>query len=117
MTTTAWFIFYVFGIYVFLLFGHVMYVAIMAVKRIEKDLHPFARWNYRLLVLPVGLVWDAMMNLLVCLALWWKPRDWLLTGTLQRIRYETPAGSKREAVAAWICNHLLNQFDPSGKHC
>lgn len=23
----------------------------------------------------------------------------------------------REAVAAWVCAHLLNQFDPKGRHC
>jgi len=105
------------GAYLFLVFGWVLYVAIMGLARERKRLHWFAKANAYCLILPVGYVWDAIMNLMVCAVLMRWPRDWLLTGTLQRLRYTEPAGSWREAVAAWICEHLLNQFDASGKHC
>ena len=102
------------GLYLFFLFGHVLYVAIMAVKRIEASLHPVARWNYRLLVLPGGLVWDMGMNLIVCIAFRRLPRDWLLTGTLKRALIGE--NNWRGDVAAWMCDHLLNQFS-KGRHC
>jgi hypothetical protein len=103
--------------YLFLVFGWVLYIAIMGLARVRDQLHPFAKLNAYGIILPVGYAWDAVMNLLVCLAFWRLPRDWVLTGTLQRIRNTEPSGSWRELAAAWICERLLNQFDAKGKHC
>lgn len=103
------------AVYLFLLAGWLLYIAIMRLKERRDQLHPFAKANAYLALVLFGYPWDAVMNLLVCLAFLRVPRDWLLTGTLKRA-LATEVGW-REATAAWICTHLLNQFDPSGKHC
>jgi hypothetical protein len=95
----------------------VLYLAIMNIARVRDQLHPVAKFHAYCIILPVGYIADAMLNLLVCAIFLRPPRDWLLTGTLQRIRFTEPVNSWRETVAAWICTHLLNQFDPKGKHC
>jgi hypothetical protein len=43
------------------------------------------------------------------------PRDWTLTGRLKR--YIAGPEGWREKVAIWMCSHLLNAFDPDGRHC
>lgn len=95
----------------------VLYLAIMQLAEHRRALHPVAKFHAYCVILPVGYVFDAALNLLACALFLRLPRDWLLTGTLQRIRYTEPAGSWREAVACWVCEHLLNQFDPKGRHC
>lgn len=102
-------------VYLFLVFGWVLYLAIMNLARVRQDLHWFAKLNAYGLVLPVGYVWDLAMNLLVCAVFLRLPRDWLLTGTLKRTIINE--NNWRERVASWICAHLLNQFDPKGRHC
>lgn len=93
------------------------YIAIMGMKRVEDLLHPYVRAFGRFFLLPIGLLLDLAVNLEVCAAFLRLPRDWLLTGTLKRIQNTEPSGSWRETVAVWLCVHLLNQFDPKGKHC
>jgi hypothetical protein len=111
MTALGW----VIAVYLFFVFGHVLYIAIMGLARQRALLHPFVRFNAYVIILPVGYAWDAVMNLLVCLMFWRLPRDWLLTGTLKRaINTEN---NWRCEVAAWICDVCLNQFDPKGRHC
>jgi len=95
----------------------VLYLAIMNIAAHRQQLHPFARFNAYLIVLPIGYLADAALNLIACVIFQRLPRDWLLTGTLKRIRNTEPSGSWREQLAAWICTHLLNQFDPKGTHC
>lgn len=104
-------------IYIFLVFGWVLYLAIMGLARERHRLHPFAKFNAYCIVLPVGYLWDAVMNLIVCAVMLRFPRDWLLTGTLKRLQNTEPADSWREIAASWMCEHLLNQFDPKGGHC
>ena len=95
----------------------VLYLAIMNIAAHRQQLHPFAKFNAYLIVLPIGYMADAALNLIACVIFQRLPRDWLLTGTLKRIRNTEPSGSWREQLAAWICTHLLNQFDPKGTHC
>jgi hypothetical protein len=93
----------------------VMYLAIMKLAEHKDSLHPFAKFNAYLLLFVVGYPLDALLNLLVCAVFLRIPRDWLLTGTLKRT-IATDDGW-RCATSAWICEHLLNQFDPKGRHC
>jgi hypothetical protein len=51
---------------------------------------------------------------LFSLLLWDIPREPLLTGKLQRLK---AAGGWRGRRAESICMHMLNPFDPTGKHC
>ena len=41
--------------------------------------------------------------------------DWLVTARLQR--YVAEGKGWRFTVANWVCNNLLDVFDPSGEHC
>lgn len=93
----------------------VLYLAIMNLAEHRDRLHPVAKFHAYFVILPVGYVVDALLNLLVCAIFLRLPRDWLLTGTLKHT-IATDDGW-RCATAAWICEHLLNQFDPKGKHC
>ena len=103
------------GVYLIALFTWVLYIAIMGLKANRHRLHWFAKMNAYAFVLPVGLLFDAILNLLVCAAFLRVPRDWLLTGTLKRV-INTDSGI-RERVAAWQCTHMLDQFDPKNDHC
>jgi hypothetical protein len=41
--------------------------------------------------------------------------DWLVTARLQR--YVAQGSGWRFTIANWVCNNLLDVFDPSGDHC
>ena len=64
----------------------------------------------------VGYLMDVVANQtdasLVYLA---PPRELLVTSRLQR--YVAQERGWRFRIANWICNHLLDVFDPSGDHC
>lgn len=107
---------YALGVYIALVFAWVLYIAIMGLARVRHDLHIVAKLNAYLLILPVGYVVDFILNIGFCLLVFHRiPRDWLLTGTLKRVKATDTTW--RYDAAAWICTHLLNQFDPKGKHC
>jgi len=99
----------------FILGTWVLYLAVMnlAGNRAEMS-RPVKLLAYGV-ILPIGYVCDAVLNLHFCLAVQRLPRDWLLTGTLKRT-IATESGW-REAFAAWVCLHLLDPFDPKGRHC
>lgn len=44
-----------------------------------------------------------------------RPREFLVTSRLER--YVAQEQGWRFTIADWICNHLLDVFDPSGNHC
>ena len=93
----------------------ILYLAIMNLAEHRDRLHPVAKFHAYFVILPVGYVVDALLNLMVCAIFLRIPRDWLLTGTLKRTINNNDGW--RCATAAWICEHLLNQFDPKGRHC
>lgn len=62
----------------------------------------------------LGVLLDALINLLFSLLLVDLPREWLLTGKLKRLK---AAGGWRGKVAAWVCSDCLNPFDTTGEHC
>lgn len=93
------------------------YLAVMHLKPHRDALHPIAR-AHAYALLGVGLVLDFVLNVLIGSILFAKPpQDWLLTGRLQRYIRDPGEKAWRRALAAWICRHLLDQFDPSGNHC
>ena len=106
---------YILGSYAFVVLCWVLYIAIMSLAQRFESLHPVAKFHAYCIILPVGYAFDFVLNLAVCAAFLRRPRDWLLTGTLKRT-INTDDGLRSKA-AAWICTHLLNAFDPKGKHC
>jgi hypothetical protein len=98
--------------YILTLVSWLFYVALMNLKRVRNDLHPFAKFNTYLL-LGVGFPLDVVLNAVVGSMLFLEsPKEWLLTSRLQRHKRQ---GGWRGDVSRWMCEHLLNQFD-SG-HC
>lgn len=66
-------------------------------------------------ILFIGLAFDVMFN-----AVWGSllflepPREWLFTDRVSRWNDDE---KWRGAVARWICDELLDPFDPRGQHC
>jgi hypothetical protein len=95
----------------------IFYLAVMALKR--------ARDNQQLTlaskilgypVLFIGYVLDTFVNVFVISFIFLEiPKETLVTTRLQRWCCSTP--SWRQRLAKWLCENLLDQFDPSGKHC
>ena len=64
----------------------------------------------------LGLVVDVTMNATVAVVVFCDtPREWLVTTRL--IRYVKSGHGWRFMIANWVCNNLLDVFDPSGNHC
>lgn len=102
------------GGYVLFLATWLFYLAVMNLADKRAEMHWFAKLNAYIL-LAIGYPLDILLNGVTCLIFWRVPKDVTLTYTLKRIQ-NTETGW-RETVAAWVCAHLLNPFDPKGKHC
>lgn len=97
----------------------VFYLAVMHLKR-ARDNGTLSRAALYLgyPVLLIGYALDVFVQVVVASVVFIDiPRDWTLTGRLKRYINTEPAGSWREQVAIWFCAHLLNAFDPDGRHC
>lgn len=68
-----------------------------------------------IVVLVLGYLLDAALNLAATLVFWRLPRDALLTGRL--IRYKREGVGWRCRLAVLVCEQLLDPLDPSGCHC
>ena len=95
----------------------IFYVAVMHLKRARDNgtlSRPALYLGYP--VLMAGYVLDVFVQVVVASVLFIDPpRDWTLTGRLKR--YIAGPEGWREKVAVWMCSHLLNAFDPDGRHC
>ncbi len=66
-------------------------------------------------VMVVTILLDVALNLVVGTILFLdRPREATLSQRLSRLCKE---GGWRGRLSCWICTNLLDQFDPSGKHC
>lgn len=116
-----------------------MYVLVMGIYRahLAKRLGPVT-FCLSLPFVAVGLAMDLLAQFtLATLIFWQRPYlafahraftvrgrsfvlrlpsgDWLVTARLQR--YVAEGEGWRFTVANWVCNNLLDVFDPSGEHC
>jgi hypothetical protein len=67
-------------------------------------------------VVAFGYIMDAVVNLAVASFLFFDPpRELLLTSRLNR--YMREATDWRFIMAKYICDNLLDMFDPNGQHC
>lgn len=67
--------------------------------------------------LAIGYAVDVLANLTVAVVVFAElPREWLVTDRLQR-HIAKPRPDWRTRLAAWVCDHLLDVFDPRGEHC
>lgn len=93
-----------------------LYLAVMNLKAHLHELGPVAKAHGYMLV-AVAVAFDVLVNVTIGTLIFLdRPREWLLTARLKRY-VGAERATWRTALAKWICHHLLNQFDPSGKHC
>lgn len=94
-----------------------LYVLVMGLYRahLQKRLTR-ATYVLGLPFLLIGGVVDVFMNLTVASIVFADPpRQWLVTTRL--ITYVECESGWRFKLANWVCNNLLDVFDPSGNHC
>ncbi len=94
-----------------------MYVLVMGIYRahLAKRLTPVTL-AMSLPFVALGYVMDVLANVTVASVVFVElPREVLVTDRLKR---HMQAGSGwRFTIANWVCNNLLDVFDPSGNHC
>jgi hypothetical protein len=94
-----------------------LYIMAMGLQPHLKTMHPIAKVHGCALFL-LAAVFDVVVNWTVASALFLQlPQELMLTARLKRYHAPAYAGSWRAYLAEWICEHLLDQFDPRGKHC
>lgn len=106
------------GILVIVLLPYItwlVYLSVMALKRARDDgkLSPFATaLGYPALMF--GYAIDFATNVVICTPLLLEmPRETTVTARLSRHKRD---GGWRGKVAAWVGDHLLDPFDPDGRH-
>lgn len=108
---------YAAGAYALAVVTWIFYLAVMALIPHRHSLRPIAKAHAYLLV-AVGLVLDVALNVIVGSVLFVEPphpKRLLLTS---RLSYHTTRDHGwRTRLALWVCSHLLDQFDPKGRHC
>lgn len=94
-----------------------VYVLIMGLYRAH--LQKRLSWTAYALGAPfllIGLALDFAVNMTLATVIFLDiPREALVTTRL--IRYVASGSGWRFNVANWVCNKLLDVFDPSGEHC
>lgn len=96
----------------------IFYLAIMNLSRADQahQLRPVAL-ALGIPVLVVGYTMDALINVLVLTVLMLElPRELTVSERLGR-HLRSLSGGWRYRVSRWVCVELLDQFDPTGKHC
>lgn len=64
----------------------------------------------------VGILMDVVANVFIATLVFAElPREWLVTTRLTR--YVRTKEGWRYRVSAWVCDALLDLFDPTGNHC
>ncbi len=64
----------------------------------------------------IGAVVDVLANITIASIVFMEPpKEWLVTTRLQR--YMTYRRGYRKTLALYICDHILDPFDPRGNHC
>ena len=65
----------------------------------------------------LGLAFDFIANIFIATIIFLDlPREYLVTARLKRYIKDDPE-EWRGKFSNWICNNLLDVFDPSGNHC
>lgn len=67
-------------------------------------------------IVVVGIVLDVLVNIFIATFLFLDlPREFLMTSRM--IRYRNTDTGWRAKLSQFICDNLLDIFDPSGNHC
>lgn len=107
------------GILAYLLAFFYVYILVMGIYRayLKKQLSIF------LLILctpavMVGVIIDVLANIFIATIVFRKPpKQWLVTTRLQQIQNNPLEHIHNKALAKYLCNNMLDIFDPNGDHC
>lgn len=89
----------------------IFYLAVMML-RTQRDTMPAVARRFAYVVLGIGYVLDALLNLASSAIFLELPREILFTGRMQR---HIKSGGWRGRLAKWFCDTLLEPFDKN--HC
>lgn len=95
----------------------ILYLAVMNLQK-ARDNHRLSKLAYYLGLpaLWLGLLLDFLTNMTVMTVLMLEfPRELLVTARV--IRHKWDGEGYRQKLAAWLCDNLLDPFDPTGCHC
>ncbi|ASJ79182.1 hypothetical protein P26059A_0030 [Curvibacter phage P26059A] len=96
-----------------------LYVLVMGIYRVH--LQDRLKGFLFVLCVPavvVGLLFDVFANLFIATFVFWQlPREWLVTTRLTKIKSNPLEHWKRRYIAQYVCEHILDVFDPNGDHC
>lgn len=96
----------------------IFYLAVMSLYRAHHA--RTLSWQAKLMGYPtllVGALLDVAVNIVIMSVVFMeRPYEWLVTKRLAR--HIKTGGGWRRKLATWICQHLLNPFDPDQRgHC
>jgi hypothetical protein len=103
--------------YVALFFG--LFVLVMGVYRAHLTKR-LKWWHWVLLwwAVLIGYVVDVLSNVFIATFVFWDPpKEWLVTDRLIRYKNDPKATTYQYTVAVFVCDELLDIFDPTGEHC
>jgi hypothetical protein len=67
--------------------------------------------------LVVGFIVDVLANLFIAPFFFVElPKEWLVTRRLSRWK-RTRKNTRQKRMAVYVCENLLDEFDPTGSHC
>lgn len=96
-----------------------VYILVMGLYRAHLD-KKLTRWTYAMAVpaLFVGYLMDWLANWVIASFVFAEPPDTFLELVTDRLqRYMRGPAGWRQRRAQWVCDHLLDYFDPRGSHC
>lgn len=96
-----------------------LYVLVMGVYRAHLGGH-LRRYHYVLFAPAVAIGWlvDLLSNWTLAIVIFMDlPQERLVTGRLKRYRKTLHADHRNRRIAEWLCDHVLDVFDPRGDHC
>jgi hypothetical protein len=94
-----------------------LYILVMGLYRASLDgrLTGLAKW-LAYPVVALAILIDIICNITIASVLFLElPKELLVTSRLSR--YINVDTGWRKVNATWLCNNLLDYFDPSGTHC
>ena len=66
----------------------------------------------------IGIIFDVVANIFIATVVFRKlPKEWLVTTRLQKIQSNPLEHIHNKALAKYICDNMLDLFDPTGNHC
>jgi len=104
---------------IFLNLFYVLYITVMGIYRayLDKKLKWY-HWCLLWWVVLIGFVVDVLANITIAVIVFRElPKELLVTTRLTRYINDTNAHIHNKMMALWICDNLLDLFDPTENHC